>query len=211
MSSLTSAAGGIAVGKGEKVIIRDRDFSLYRIEDGDGDAVLRWESTTASSSDGVVLEIGRGRGRKRVDAFPAIDVRQLPVGQSFRLFTDRDNLDGCQVYPTNSMGVGSDGKLKAVVVDRGGCFFLTKVQMAQAAGYDMVIVVNTENDTEELIAPMLRSEEQEMAGWEEDTVPLLLIIWKEDVAVIKDAREVTLATKEPTQLRLIINGGLSRF
>jgi len=96
-------------------------------------------------------------------------------------------------------------KSKAVVVDRGECTFLHKVQTAKQAGFELVIVVDAGLTAGQRFIPSLLTEKETVVPVE-DLLPLVLVTGKRDAGLIKRAEKVRIAGTKKRERRMVVRG-----
>ena len=200
--------GNMVVRKGENVIISDDNFWMYMTEDT---ALFQWDPPSPShfDKDDVLLDIhvSERKGEVEICAIPASGIPDLDVGWSFKVYHFPHNPRGCGTYLlSDDVQYMEMDKSKAVVVDRGECTFLHKVQVAKQAGFELVIVVDAGLTAGQRFIPSLLTEKETVVPVE-DLVPLVLVTGKRDAGFIKRAEKVRIAGTKKRERRMVVRGG----
>jgi len=198
----------MVVRKGENIIISDDNFWMYMTEDT---ALFQWDPPSPShlDKDDVLLDIHVSERKREVEicAIPASGIPNLDVGWSFEVYHFSHNPRGCGTYLlSDEFQYMEMDKSKAVVVDRGECTFLHKVQVAKQAGFDLVIVVDAGLTAGQRFIPSLLTEKETVVPVE-DLVPLVLVTGKRDAGLIKRAEKVRIAGTKKRERRMVVRGG----
>lgn len=194
--------------KGEYVIISDPHFWKYITEDT---ALFQWDPPTPLDidEDDVLLDIqiSERKGEVEVCGIPASGIPDLDVGWSFKMHHSPHNPRGCASFHLNHERYFAEGEMStAVVVDRGECTFLRKVRMAKQAGFDLVIVVDSDLNAGQRFIPSLMTERESTVPIEE-LVPMVLVTGRRDVALVKKAEKVRIAGRKKRERRMVVRGG----
>jgi len=200
--------GNMIVRRGENVIISDDNFWMYMTEDT---ALFQWDPPSSSplDKDDVLLDIhvSERRGEVEICAIPASGIPDLDVGWSFTVLHFPHNPRGCDHYPLSDDFHHMDmDKSKAVVVDRGECTFLHKVEIAKQAGFELVIVVDAGLTAGQRFIPSLLTEKETVVPVE-DLLPLVLVTGRRDAGLIKRAERVRIAGTKKRERRMVVRGG----
>src|SRR5271170_3488895 len=198
----------MVVRKGENVIISDDNFWMYMTEDT---ALFQWDPPSPShlDKDDVLLDIhvSERKGEVEICAIPASGIPDLDVGWSLKVYHYPHNPRGCDHYSLSDEFHYMDmDKSKAVVVDRGECTFLHKVQIAKQAGFELVIVVDAGLTAGQRFIPSLLTEKETVVPVE-DLLPLVLVTGRRDAGLIKRAETVRIAGTKKRERRMVVRGG----
>ena len=199
----------MVVRKRENVFISDPDFWKYVTDDV---ALFQWDppSQSPNDNDDILLDvtISDQTGQAEICAVPASVMPKLDVGRTFKVYHATQNKRGCDVYPSDAFDFTHIDTSKAVVVERGDCTFLHKVQRAKKAGYDLVIVVDRTLTTTERFVPSLLTEEGTILP-DDELIPLLLVIGSSESELLAHAEQARVAGTKKHERRMIVRGGIS--
>jgi hypothetical protein len=201
--------GNTVVRKGENVIISDQNFWMYMTEDT---ALFQWDPPTPANidKDDVLLDIqvSERQGEVEICSIPAAGIPNLDVGWSFQVYQSPFNPRGCDPYSLEFFpGFLQDESSTAVVVDRGECTFLEKVRVARVAGFDLVIVVDSNLSAGQRFIPSLLTEKEGSVSVDE-LIPMVFVTGRQDVGYIRRAERVRIAGFKRRERRMIIRGGI---
>jgi hypothetical protein len=195
--------GATVIRKGENVIISDENFWAYTTEQDD---LLNWDpSPSLTDKEDVLLDLSISDRLSSVEisAIQASGSPNLNVGWSFNVFKAPFNPKGCDRYALEIKKEGST----AIVMDRGDCTFLQKVRMAKLAGFDLVVVVDSSISLQPRFIPSLLSEKDMEVPFEE-LIPLVLVLGRQDSALIKRAEKIRISGTKKHERRMVVRGGL---